>query len=265
MKKRYLIAVLALAAVAIVVVSQRSSRTEATEATAADGQNPSTEVSGSTSPGADSTQVASSQSGRPLLPLPTVFEEARHRADNPRDTWSAGSADGSLDGALQRMQENNPKLGKFHTLRSKALRTSDEQQQFLDMMADPAMLAAARGNLLDALQGAASTQEEELERVMQIRFLSSSASWEGNPQRDQAIASMTELVLAELPAGLPSDIRGSLLGDKVELYQYLVLNNPALADELMARVRGTKLEPVLLAARKMIEPANSDVPPNGQL
>jgi hypothetical protein len=266
MKKRYAIAVLALAVIAITVVSLQSSRTGTGDETSADGQNHRPEAATSqTSAGADSMSVAPAQSGRPLLQLPEVFEEARHRAENPRDTWSPGSDEGSLDGALQRMHENNPTLGKFHTLRSKALRTSEEQQQYLDMMADPAMLTAARNNLLAALQGTEITQEAELERVMQIRYLSSAMTWEGNPQRDQVVASMTELVLAELPVGLPPDVRGSLLGDKMELYQYLVLNNPALADELLARVKGTKLEPVLLAARKMIEPANSDVPSNGQL
>jgi hypothetical protein len=265
MKKTFAIAVLALAAIAV-VLSLRSARTGAGDVTAPAAQSPGPEASGAqAAPGEDSMSVAPARPGSPLLPLPAVFEEARHRAENPRDTWSAGSDEGSLDGALQRMQELNPRLGKFHTLRSKALRTSEEQQQYLDMLADPAMLAEAKNNLLAALQGAEMPQEEELERVMQIRYMSSALTWEGNPQRDQVIASMTELVLAELPAGLVPEVRGSLLGDKVELYQYLLLNNPALADELMARVQGTKLEPVLLAAKRMIEPAGADVPAGGQL
>lgn len=265
MKKRFAIAALALAAIAIIVVSLRSSRTEPGDPSPAEGQDPGAQASTTQpSPGEGST-AASGGTDKQLLPLPAVFEEARHKAENPREAVSTGSEAGSLDGALQRMQEANPRLGRFHTLRGKALRTSEEQQQYLDMLADPTMLAAARDNLLGALKATEISQEEELERVMQIRYMSSAVTWEGNPQRDQVIASMTELVLAELPTGLPPEIRGSLLGDKMELYQYLVMNNPALADDLLARVKGTKLEPVLLAARRMIDPANSDVQSNGQL
>jgi hypothetical protein len=266
MNKRYAVAVLALAAIAIIVVSSRSLRTETGDPSPADGQDPGTEASSAqASPGEGATPVAPGGTGKQLLPLPAVFEEARHKAENPREAFSAGSEAGSLDGALQRMQEINPRLGRFHTLRSKALRSSEEQQQYLDMLADPTMLAAVRDNLLEALKATEFSQEEELERVMDIRYMSSAVTWEGNPQRDQVVASMTELVLAELPTGLPPEIRGSLLGDKMELYQYLVLNNPTLADELMARVKGSKLEPVLLAARRMIDPVNSDGQSNGQL
>jgi hypothetical protein len=261
MTKRTSITVLALAVIAI-IASLQFIRT-------GDGP-PSDEQSrahaaASLTAGADSMSMRPAPAGRPLLALPVVLDEARHRADNPRDTWSAGRDEGSLDGALQRAQENNAALGRFHTLRGKALRTSEEQQRYLDMLSDPAMLAAARGNLLAALHGGETTQEAELERVMQIRYLSSALTWEGNPQREQVLTAMIELVLAELPAGLPPEIRGSLLGDKMELFQYLVMNNPALADELMARVSGTRLEPVLLAARRMIEPASPGAPSNQQL
>lgn len=265
MKKRYLIAALALVAIPIIFFYFDASRSGDGGGESANGRASALKSTTDQASATASTSSETASQPRPLLPLPRLFEEARQQTENKREPWSADSDEGSLDGSIQRMLERNPELAKFYELRRKALRSSAEQQQYLDMMASPEILAGAKDNLLAALHGTEITQEGEMERVMHVRYLSSALTWEDNPQRDQVIASINEVLLAELPSGLPSDLRGSVLGDKVELYQYLLLTNPDIADEIMARAKNTKLENVLLAARRMIQPADEAVPTNGQL
>lgn len=202
----------------------------------------------------------------PLLPLRTVLDEGRQKAQHPRAAVAQPSTPapaapslGSVESAVHDVENANPQLGSFYALRTKALRTSGEQKQYRDQLSNRAMLAAARDGLLTAQRGGKEpmSQQGEIERILHIRYLSSVANMQAGDTRQDALNAMADVVLAELPAGLTSDARGSLLGDKVELYQYLLLNDRARADELMKRANGTPLVPVLLAAKGMIEPTDS--------
>lgn len=210
-----------------------------------------------------------------LLPLRTVLEEGRQKAHPPRAaaTQTAGEVTvttpdvplptvpgpGSMESAVKDVQRANPQLGEFYSLRTKAIRTSREQRHYHELLADPAMLAAAREDLLSAQRGGqeSMTQRAELKRILNIRYMASAANLEDNPNRQNAMAAMADVVMAELPPGLARDARGSLLGDKMELYQYLLLNDRARADDLMMRAKGSRLEPVLRSATALIEPIDS--------
>lgn len=211
----------------------------------------------------------------PLLPIRAVLEEGRQKAHPPRADVAQAAVQteattpdaappmlprlGSLESAVQDVHRANPQLGTFYSLRTKAIRTSREQRHFRELLADPAMLAAAREDLLSAQRGGQEpmSQRSELERVLHIRYMASAANLEGNPNRQDAMAAMADVVMAELPSGLERDARGSLLGDKMELYQYLLLNDRARADDLMMRAKGSQLEPVLRSAMALIEPIDS--------
>jgi hypothetical protein len=87
-----------------------------------------------------------------------------------------------LDDILADVLDSDPQLLKFYNLRRKVMRTSAEQQDYLAMISDPKLLAAARKDLLDAFSGAEVDQRDELKRLQRIQYMNSALAWEDNPE-----------------------------------------------------------------------------------
>jgi hypothetical protein len=153
-----------------------------------------------------------------------------------------------VDDAIEGVLASDPQLHKFYKLRRKALRSSAEQQAYLDMISDPKTIDAARAELLAATSQHELDQDQELRRLQRIDFLNSALAWKDNPARPQALSAVSDVVVAELPEQVPDSVAGSVLGDKFDLFQLVMASDPDKARALLAQAHGTASEKVLLLA-----------------
>lgn len=153
-----------------------------------------------------------------------------------------------VDDAIEGVLASDPQLHMFYQLRRKALRSSTEQQAYLDMISDPKTIDAARAELLAATSQHDLDQDEEIRRLQRIDFLNSALAWKDNPARPQALSAVGDVVAAELPDQVPDAVAGSVLGDKFDLFQLVMASDPDKAKALLAQARGTASEKVLLLA-----------------
>lgn len=180
--------------------------------------------------------------GKQLLTIPELYRAGWAKA-RPGDAPGA-AADPGLDGRIAELLASDPQLQKFYNLRRKALRTSTEQQDYLGMIADARLIAEARQDLLSAASGLELDQENELRRLQRIQYLNSALAWADNPRRAEVVRTVTDVLLAEVPRAAPSSAKGSMLGDKLDLFQILMMSDRAEAEALLTRARGTPLEKV---------------------
>lgn len=155
---------------------------------------------------------------------------------------------GGLDDTIAEVLAADPELRKFHDLRKKALRTAAEQQDYLAMISNAKLIDDARKDLLAAASADDLDQGEEIERIQHIEFLNSALAWEDNPSRSKALEAVTQVVMADIPAETSKPVAGSVLGDKFDLFQLLMVSDPDQAKALLAQARGTASEKILLLA-----------------
>lgn len=155
-----------------------------------------------------------------------------------------------LDRELEATLAADPVLRRFYNLRKKALRSKAEQAEYQGLLADEALIDEARAELSESYAATALDQSDELRRLQRIQFLNAALAWADNPARAAALSSIESLLLADIPATLPKDVRGSLLGDKFDLYQHLMLADPARAKALLAMASGTSSEKILELAHR---------------
>jgi hypothetical protein len=189
----------------------------------------------------------------PFLPLSDLVAEGNalietDSSDHPSSTAATDESRTRLDETLAAVLDSDPQLRKFYNLRRKTLRSSEEQQDYLAMISDPKLIAAARKDLLDAFSATDIDQSNELRRLQRIQFMNSALGWADNPERATALDAVSEVVMVKLPEGASSAVLGSLLGDKFDLFQLLMVSDPAQANALLAQARGTRSERLLQLA-----------------
>jgi hypothetical protein len=213
----------------------------------------------------DAPQVAARPSsptkrvGRDLLSMKQLMAEGHAKAgDAPDPLEPISSSTAGLEDAVGELLDTDPNLRKFYNLRKKAVRTSAEQQDYLAMISDAKLIANARKDLLEAISQQDVDQVEELKRLQHIQFLNSALAWNDNPVRAQALEAVSEVVMQDLPTTAPKAVTGSVLGDKFDLFQLLMLSDPGQAQALLDKARGTRSEKILQLAWQTGTPA----PPN---
>lgn len=179
------------------------------------------------------------------LSMSQLYAEARDKVDGVPGGQAVGTSEPTLDAALAELLSTEPELRAFYDLRRKALRTSDEQQAYLALVSDPRLIDGAGADLLSGTARTDFDQQDELRRLQRIEFLNSALAWADNPARERAVQAVSAVLTAEIPRGAPSDVKGSLLGDKFDLFQLLITSDPDRAEALLAKARGTPAEKVL--------------------
>ncbi len=195
---------------------------------------------------------------RDLLSIGQLMAEGHAKAgDAPDPLQPMSSSSAGLEEAVGELLDTDPDLRKFYNLRKKAVRTSAEQQDYLAMISDVKLIANARKDLLEAISLPDVDQVEEIKRLQHIQFLNSALAWSDNPVRGQALEAVTEVVMQDIPATAPKAVTGSVLGDKFDLFQLLMLSDPSQAQALLAKARGTTSEKILqLAWQTGSDPTN---------
>ena len=122
------------------------------------------------------------------------------------------------------------------------------------MLADENILQEALDELRGGYSNASIDQGEELRRLQRVQFLNAAMAWKENPARQTMLTSIGGLVLEDVPNTLSKEAKGSLFGDKVDLFQHLMLSDPEKAQVLLAQAQGTSNEKLLRLAYATGEP-----------
>jgi hypothetical protein len=194
-------------------------------------------------PAADARRPA-----RMPLPLERLFAEGRAKAGEAPAASERQASSWGVEEAVGELLASEPRLRAFYNLRRKALRTAAEQQEYLALISDREMIEDARDGLLAAISRKDVDQVEEIKRLQHIQFFNSALAWADNPERASALSAVSDVVSQDVPAGTPGAVVGSVLGDKFDLFQLLVLTDPEQAKALLAKAQGTSRQTVLQLA-----------------
>ncbi len=217
---------------------------------------------------APAERVANGESpARAPLTMDQLFAEGRAKISDPAakhdeattappSPSAPAEAPTALDQELEATLASDPVLRRFYNLRKKALRSKLEQAEYQALLADESLIEEAKAELAEGYSAEALDQTEELRRLQRLQYLNAALAWTDNPARAAALTSIETLLLAEIPTGLPKAVRGSLMGDKFDLYQHLMLAEPERAKALLALASGTGSEKVLELAHRTGASAN---------
>lgn len=194
------------------------------------------------------TEARRTQSRKvPLLPVSEIVDDVSEYEGLGDRTTIQGIADMVL--------HSDPDLAAFRQLRRKALRTKDEQRRYHEMLQDRTRIAQAKLDLLEP--DPTPSEEEELNRIYQVNYLASALAWEQNPERAYIVDSIREILFSPITSEPTPEQRKSLLGDRMELFQYLTVTDPKEASAIRDEVKGTPLEQVFFHAEGMLNVPSS--------
>jgi hypothetical protein len=200
------------------------------------------------------TVTAPARRDHALLPVDKLMSEARAKAG---PTSGPEATTWSVEEAVGQALDADPQLRAFYNLRRKALRTAAEQQEYLAMISDAKRIDEARDDLLAAVQQRDVEQVEEVRRLQHIQYLNSALAWSENPARTRALGAVTDVINQDVPHGTAKPVVGSVLGDKFDLFQLLVVTDREHARALLDQAQGTTRATVLQLAWQT---GNADLP-----
>lgn len=168
-------------------------------------------------------------------PAPSLVEEL---ADDDYE-------DNPIGDVLHRILANDRQLDAFMYYHNRPLLDDASAAKFHELLSDPATFAAVKHDLLYPEE----TRAEEagnIKRLMKIDYLRDALEWKENPRRGELVALVSEIILTDnYPAEMTMDMRVSLSGNKMELYQLLYEIAPDQASAALLASRGTRLEPMI--------------------
>jgi hypothetical protein len=150
-----------------------------------------------------------------------------------------------LGEVLQRVLSNDQQLATFKYYHNRPLLDEASKARYHGFLSDPAVFAAVRHDLLYP-EEIKVDQAGNIKRLMKIDYLREALEWQENPMRRTLIALVSELILTDnFPASLGMDMRRSLSGNKMELYELLYQFAPDQANATLQASKGTRLEKLI--------------------
>ena len=147
----------------------------------------------------------------------------------------------------QGKESSTARLSRYQSLKEKvlfSLEESTERERLLSHRPTIDWIASQLTNpLLD---------NNLKDRLSMIDYLEDALTWEENPIRDEIVASISSIIFSESFLRASKDIKRQLVGDKIELFTILTQEFPQKASELLEKVRGSSLEPILQYASKRL-------------
>jgi hypothetical protein len=170
--------------------------------------------------------------------------ERRGPAAGAEDSKPRGEPETAISRARDAVIAGHPDIAEYRRLRGKALPTTEQRERLRAMLADPALIDAAKGDL--CATEPSLTDEGQYKRMSRADFLDAALEWHDNPARASVLEAVEEAIFAPNIGGArPIELQRSLAGDKMELFMSLLDRDPARAEEIAARARGTNLERLL--------------------
>jgi hypothetical protein len=173
-----------------------------------------------------------------------------------------------LADVMHKVLANDHQLNAFMYYYNRPLLDEADKAKYRQLLSDKSVFASVEHDLLYPEETKAD-KAGNIKRLMKIDFLREALEWKDNPERAQLIAMIKEMLLADnYPADMTMDMRLSLSGNKMELYELLEEVAPDQAAAVVQASRGTRLEKLMayiagnIEARKRIEAsAESQVAP----
>lgn len=136
-------------------------------------------------------------------------------------------------------------LRQFLSLREKALRSETEKSALQGLYENREFIQSTK-ELLKSNDASFFTREREKERFASITFLKSALSGTHDESRERVISAVEEIIETEnIAPDLALEIKRSLAGDKIELFQILRRASQTRAEALLGRLGNGKLRALL--------------------
>jgi hypothetical protein len=206
----------------------------------------------SPSPEAVATRPAKAEpspEAKPAAPappsVPPMLASPGTPVNLPEDEGEHGEFTTSTDILKQRLFKKEPKLAQFDYFREHVLLDSVTREDYRKLLADKAMLAKVRNDLLHPTDRK-DTTESNVKRLMEIDYLREAMDWKEHPGRKDMLAEVEKIILEDsFTADMPADVKRSLAATKLELYEIYSAQAPERALALVDEARGTRLEKML--------------------
>ena len=143
------------------------------------------------------------------------------------------------------------RLIRFGELNGKVLLSFDESTEKGAILSDPKMIEWVSFHLTKV-----DGVKDFKDRLSMIDFLEESVIWKGNPIRENVALAISDVILSETFLSATHDVKRQLVGDKIELFTILTEQTPEKSAQLLSKVQGTKLEPILNYATRRL-PVNA--------
>ena len=154
-------------------------------------------------------------------------------------------SDNPLAGDIRKILANDAQLNTFMYYHRRPLLDDAALAAYHKFLADPAVLAAMKHDLLYP-EEARPDQASNIKRLMKIDYLRAALEWKDNPSRETVIAATSEIITTDnYPAGMAADMKLSLSGNKMELFQLLSETAPQQLASVIVATKGTRLEPLI--------------------
>jgi len=171
-----------------------------------------------------------------LLPDETISSMARVLRDLPFDSRLF----------LSVSVPDQQKVSHFQELKGKVLLNDKESKEREGLLSDVQMLSWIESQL-----GESEKVPELSDRLSLIDFLEDTITWKENPVREDFIATIERLISKDTEHVSKVDKR-NFVGDKIELYTILYLEEPERAENLLNKAKNTHLEEILNYAKKRL-------------
>lgn len=153
--------------------------------------------------------------------------------------------DNPMAEVLRRVLAADPQLATFKYYHNRPLLDEGEKVKYHALLSDQSVFADVKHDLLYP-QETKADQAGNIKRLMKIDYLREALEWKENPMRETLLALVAEMITTDnFPAGMTMDMRLSLSGNKVELYELLNDVAPDRATALLQSSKGTRLEQLI--------------------
>lgn len=149
------------------------------------------------------------------------------------------------DQIIEQILKEDEKLGLFMDYRKMVLPNEKTRDEYRKLLSDPDMMTAMAEDLMDPGSGHPESKEY-YRRLMQIDYFEAALAWKDNPQRQKVLSLTRDIILKDNFQGDQDSSRRQVLGgSKMELYRLLYEQDAQKAKDLVAQVKGTRMEPLV--------------------
>lgn len=153
--------------------------------------------------------------------------------------------------AIDKSPSPSKRLLRLGELKDKVLLNSAESTEKEALLSDPKMIEWVSSHLTKV-----DGVKDFKDRLSMIDFLEDAVTWKGNPNHENVLLAISDVILSEAFLEAPHDVKRQLVGDKIELFTILSEQAPEKAAQLLSKVEGRKLESILNYATRRL-PVNA--------
>lgn len=161
--------------------------------------------------------------------------------------------DHPLADVMHKVLANDHQLNTFMYFYNRPLLGEADQAKYHALLSDRSLFAGVEHDLLYPEETKAD-KPGNIKRLMKIDYLREALAWKDNPARAELIASIVRILLTDnYPPDMTMDMRLSLSGNKMELFEMLTEIAPDQAAAVVQASRGTRQERLIAYIANTLE------------